>query len=174
MSGLDACNIIKGQWAIPVIILTARGESPDRVLGLEIGADDYVAKPFSSRELVARIRAVLRRIGWREDVADRIVVGELEVDTGRRVVRVGGHEAPALTQKEFDLLAHLAARSPAVVTRSELMSRVWDLHWHGTTQTLEVHVAKVRGKIETDPRHPRFLHTTRGVGYQVRDACAGV
>lgn len=172
MSGLDACKVIRDRWALPVIMLTARGDPLDRVLGLELGAGDYVAKPFSSRELIARIRALLRRVDWRDEPAHVVVVGELQVDNARWEIRVCGRRTPTLTPREFDLLAYLSAHSPAVVTRSELMSEVWDTHWHGATQTLDVHVAQVRGKIEPDPRHPRFLHTVRGVGYQVRDACA--
>jgi two-component system response regulator RegX3 len=172
MSGLDACKVIRERWGLPIIMLTARGDTLDRVLALELGADDYVAKPFSARELMARIRAVLRRVGWRDASPHVISVGELQVDTGRREVRVSGVNTTALTPREFDLLAYLAARSPAVVSRSEIMSRVWDTHWDGPTQTLDVHVAQVRSKIEPDPRRPRFLHTARGVGYQVKDECA--
>jgi DNA-binding response OmpR family regulator len=167
MSGLDACRIIREKWATPMLILTARGEMIDRVLGLELGADDYMAKPFSSRELVARIRAILRRTGARQERA-RIVVGEVEVDLDLREVHASGRTV-SLTRREFDLLAYLAQHAPAVVQRLELMTEVWDTNWYGSTQTLDVHVAQIRRKLEPDPAHPRFLHTVRGVGYQLRD-----
>lgn len=171
MSGLAACRIVRERWDIPVIMLTARGATEDRVLGLELGADDYVPKPFSSHELVARVRALIRRsVNWRPERRSPVVAGALELDPERREVRVSGRPVH-LTRREFDLVATLAARSPAVVRRDELMREVWDQHWHGPTQTLDVHVAQVRRKIEPDPANPRFLHTVRGVGYQVRDAC---
>jgi DNA-binding response OmpR family regulator len=169
MSGLEACRVIH-ERGIPVILLTARGELIDRVVGLELGADDYVTKPFSARELAARIRAVLRR-GRRSSPTGRLVVGEMEIDTDQREVRVSGQPV-TLTRREFDLLALLAGRSPAVVPRDEIMTEVWDTHWFGNTQTLDVHVAQIRRKIEPDPHQRRYLHTVRGVGYQVRDAWA--
>jgi DNA-binding response OmpR family regulator len=171
MSGLELCRIVRENWPIPVVMLTARGETIDRVLGLELGADDYLTKPFSSRELVSRIRALLRRAAWRKERSSPLVIGDLRVDEGRREVKVGTSEV-ALTPREFDLLAYLATRSPAVVRRDELMREVWDAHWDGSTQTLDVHVATLRGKIEPNPHRPRFVHTVRGVGYQVRDGCA--
>jgi DNA-binding response OmpR family regulator len=171
MSGIDACRLVKERWGLPVVMLTARSEVQDKVLALELGADDYVTKPFGSRELVARIRAVLRRVGWGRS-AEAFVAGDLVVDVGRHEVRVDGRTV-VLTPKEFDLLAYLTERAPAVVRRAELMRRVWDAHWFGSTATLDVHIGQVRSKIEPDPRHPRYLHTVRGVGYQVRDACAG-
>jgi two-component system alkaline phosphatase synthesis response regulator PhoP len=170
MSGLEACAEIRRRWVVPVLVLTARGEEQDRVLGLELGADDYLAKPFSARELVARLRALLRRAEWRGETNAALRVGELTVDLDRREVRVGSRLV-ALTAREFDLLALLAARSPAVVSRRDLISEVWDAHWDRPTQTLDVHVAQLRHKIERDPRSPRYLHTVRGVGYQVKDAC---
>ena len=171
MSGFDLCRLIRERWAVPLIMLTARGEIIDRVLALELGADDYLTKPFSSRELVSRIRALLRRAGWRRDALSATIVGDLSVDPARREVRVGGRPV-SLTPREFDLLAHLAMRSPAVVPREVIMREVWDAHWEGPTQTLDVHVAQLRRKIEPDPQRPRYLHTVRGVGYRVSDACA--
>jgi DNA-binding response OmpR family regulator len=168
MSGLDACAEIERRWGLPVVILTARGAVEDRILGLELGAADYVAKPFSSRELIARIRSVLRRRRWEERDPGPIRVGGLEVDTGRRTVSVDGRVVH-LKPREFDLLACLATRSPAVVSRRELMAEVWDSQWEGPTQTLDVHMANLRKKLERDPRAPRYLHTARGVGYQVVD-----
>jgi two-component system response regulator RegX3 len=170
MSGLDACLVIRERWPIPILVLSARDEAEDRILGLELGADDYLAKPFSARELVARVRALLRRRRWRSE-PHAFRVGELELDADRREVRVDG--APIdLTPREFDLLEYLMARSPAVVTRGELIAEIWDRNWDRPQQTLDVHIAQLRRKLEADPHRPRHLHTLRGVGYQVRDACA--
>ena len=169
MSGLDACRIIRERWQTPVVMLTARGEIEDRILGLELGAQDYVTKPFSSRELIARVRALLRRLGWQEPEAGPIRIGGLEVDPTRREASIDGRRVH-LKPRQFDLLLLLAERSPAVVPREEIMREVWDAQWHGQTHTLDVHVAEVRQKIEPDARELRYLHTVRGVGYQVRDA----
>jgi len=175
MSGFRACLAIRRRSRVPVLMLTARGAESDRLAGFEAGADDYLAKPFSVHELVARIRAILRRTqhadghGPAEDV---IEVGGLRLDGARREVR-SGQRAIALTPREFDLLEFLMRRSPQAVSRSELIREVWDVHWSGPTKTLDVHVAQVRRKIEDDPHDPRYLHTVRGVGYQVRDRCAG-
>jgi two-component system, OmpR family, response regulator RegX3 len=171
MSGVDACAVVRSRWAVPVLLLTARAEEEDRVVGLDVGADDYVTKPFSSSELAARIRAILRRVAPRSPLPV-LEVGALVLDLGRREVRVDGRTV-SLTPREFDLLALLVERSPAVVGRDELIAEVWDAHWEGPTKTLDVHVNQIRRKIEPDPHHPRFLHTARGVGYQVRDACVG-
>lgn len=171
MSGVDACRIVKARWGLPVVMLTARSEVQDKVLALELGADDYITKPFGVRELVARLRSLLRRADW-QDSPSTFVAGELEVDAGRRQARVSDRVV-SLTVKEFDLLAYLTERSPAVIRRAELMRKVWDAHWFGSTATLDVHVAQLRKKVEPDPRRPRYIHTVRGVGYQVRDICAG-
>jgi DNA-binding response OmpR family regulator len=155
---------------VPIVMLTALGDVPDRVRGLESGADDYVPKPFSSHELAARIRSLLRRRGWSaENGPRRVTAGDLVVDLDRRTVHVGERSVD-LTAREFDVLAYLTERSPAVVRREDLMRAVWDEHWFGSTETLDVHMSQLRRKIEDDPRLPRFLHTVRGVGYQVRDA----
>jgi DNA-binding response OmpR family regulator len=169
LSGIDATGVVKERWGVPVIMLTARTEVQDKVLAFELGADDYVTKPFGVREVVARIRSLLRRTEWRRR-PPAFVVGSLEVDPFRREVRVDGRPV-ALTAREFDLLAFLAERAPAVVHRSELMRRVWDAHWFGSTATLDVHIGQIRRKIEDDPRRPRYLHTVRGVGYRVQDRC---
>jgi DNA-binding response OmpR family regulator len=170
MSGFRACELIRRRSTVPVIMLTARGEESDRLAGYEAGADDYLPKPFSVHELVARIRAILRRVRAvdveRSDLA--VEVGALELDPARREVSVAGR-AVLLTPREFDLLEYLMRRSPAVVTRRELIEAVWDAHWSGPTKTLDVHVAQVRRKIEEDPHHPRYLHTERGVGYMVAE-----
>jgi two-component system, OmpR family, response regulator RegX3 len=171
MSGVDACRVVKERWGLPVVMLTARSDVQDKVLSLELGADDYITKPFGVRELVARLRSLLRRADW-QDSPRTFVTGELEVDCARHRVLVAGCQA-LLTPKEFDLLVYLMERSPATVRRQELMRRIWDVHWFGSTATLDVHIAHVRQKIEPDPRHPRFVHTVRGVGYRVVDACAG-
>jgi DNA-binding response OmpR family regulator len=171
MSGIDACRVVKQRWGLPVIMLTARSEVEDKVMALELGADDYVTKPFGSRELVARIRSVLRRFGWQES-PHTLVRGELEVDCARHQVLVAGRRV-SLRPKEFELLSYLMERSPGVVRREELMRRVWDAHWFGSTATLDVHIGQLRRKIEPDPGRPRYIHTVRGIGYRVLDACAG-
>jgi two-component system response regulator RegX3 len=173
MSGFTACRAIRRRSPIPVLMLTARGAESDRLEGFQAGADDYLPKPFSVHELVARIRAILRRTrgAAKAQADDLIAVGELRLDAARREVR-SGDGVVALTPREFDLLEFLMRRSPQVVSRAELIREVWDTHWSGPTKTLDVHVAQVRRKIEDDPHDPRYLHTMRGVGYQVRDRCA--
>ena len=165
--GSDVCRSLRRDSDVPIVMLTARGTEMDRVLGLELGADDYVVKPFSSRELISRIRAVLRRP--RKD--DRpepssISVGELEIDAGARSVEVDG-EPIALARKEFDLLAELARNAGQVVTREDLMSRVWDVNWFGSTKTLDVHIKTLRRKLGDDSANPRFIETVRGVGFRL-------
>jgi DNA-binding response OmpR family regulator len=170
MNGFRACRLIRRRSAVPVIMLTARGEESDRLAGYDAGADDYLPKPFSSHELVARIRAILRRVraAGDDEPGAPIEVGDLRLDPARREVAVDGR-AVDLTPREFDLLEHLLRRSPAVVPRRELMAAVWDAHWSGPTKTLDVHVAQLRRKLEPDPHRPRYLHTERGVGYRVED-----
>jgi DNA-binding response OmpR family regulator len=171
MSGIRACELLRKRSPIPVLMLTARGQESDRLAGFNAGADDYLPKPFSVHELIARIRAILRRTQRAEAQPEvRIVVGDLELDPGKREVTSGGRRVE-LAPREFDLLAYLLGHSPEVVSRNELIAEVWDPHWSGPTKTLDVHVAQVRRKIETDPSHPRYLHTVRGIGYQARDAC---
>jgi DNA-binding response OmpR family regulator len=149
--------------APPVIMLTARGDEIDRVLGLEMGADDYVVKPFGLRELVARMRAVLRRHGDEPDTRPLQVIGDLEIDRRTRRVRVAGREID-LTPKEFDLLAYLGADAGAVRARTDILDNVWDPHWWGPTKTLDVHVASLRRKLGD----PLFIETVRNVGYRMR------
>jgi DNA-binding response OmpR family regulator len=149
---------------VPIIMLTARGSEIDRVVGLELGADDYVVKPFAAAEVIARIRAVLRRSREREPPA-RIEVGAVSVDAAARRAWLDGEELP-LTRKEFDLLARLARSAGIVVTREELMSDVWDENWFGSTKTLDVHMAALRRKLGEDPAAPRHIKTVRGVGFR--------
>jgi DNA-binding response OmpR family regulator len=151
--------------AVPVIMLTARGEETDRVVGLELGADDYVAKPFSPREVVARVRAVLRRAGDNGSTPVVMDRGRIVIDTGRREVSVEGRPI-RLTRIEFDLLAYLAARPGVAYSRSQLLQEVWDFAWDGDTATVTVHVRRLREKIEADPSAPMHLVTVWGVGYR--------
>jgi DNA-binding response OmpR family regulator len=154
---------------VPVIMLTARGTETDRVVGLEIGADDYVVKPFSGAEVIARIRAVLRRTRSAPPAAEpqaaTLTVGPLTVEPAARRAHLDGAELQ-LSRKEFDLLADLIAHAGEVVKREDLMSRVWDENWFGSTKTLDVHVRWLRQKLGDDPADPRYLHTVRGVGFR--------
>jgi DNA-binding response OmpR family regulator len=164
---IDGYEVFRRMRAIaetPVIMLTARGEETDRVVGLELGADDYVTKPFSPREVVARVRAVLRRTG-QPAVSGRMDFGDLRIDTDRREIRLADREIH-LTRKEFDLLAYLAARPGMTFTRSQLLEDLWDWAWDGDTATVTVHIRRLREKIETDPSQPKRLITVWGVGYR--------
>ena len=164
---IDGYEVFRRMRAIaetPVIMLTARGEETDRVVGLELGADDYVTKPFSPREVVARVRAVLRRTG-QPAVVGRMHFGDLQIDTDRREVQLA-ERAIHLTRKEFDLLAYLAARPGMTFTRSQLLEDLWDWAWDGDTATVTVHIRRLREKIETDPSNPTRLITVWGVGYR--------
>jgi DNA-binding response OmpR family regulator len=162
LDGLEVCRQLRVRSNVPVIVITARGEELDRVLGLELGADDYVVKPFGFRELMARIRAVTRRTAG-QAAAPVVQVGDLEVDLRSRRVTVAGDEVE-LTRKEFDLLALLAADPGALRTRQEILEEVWDAHWYGPTKTLDVHVAGLRKKL----RDPGLIETVRGVGFRLR------
>jgi two-component system, OmpR family, response regulator RegX3 len=160
--GFDVCRSMRARSSVPIIVVTARGEEVDRVVGLELGADDYVVKPFGQRELLARIRAVLRRATPGAD--DPLVrVGALEIDRRSRRVSVAGADV-TLTRKEYDLLALLAEDAGAVRTRDEILERVWDPHWYGPTKTLDVHVASLRRKLGD----PTLVETVRGVGFRLR------
>jgi two-component system response regulator RegX3 len=164
--GRDLCRELRGASQVPIIMLTARGTELDRVTGLEIGADDYVVKPFSGAEVVARIRAVLRRAASSHAPDGPIVLGDLVVEPAARRARMGGREL-ALSRKEFDLLAELAHHAGTVVTREQLMARVWDQNWFGSTKTLDVHMGWLRRKLGDDASTPRYLHTVRGVGFRL-------
>lgn len=166
-SGFDALRALRAAGRAPVIMLTARSGEADRVAGLELGADDYVIKPFSARELVARIRAVLRRANAVANPTGReaVRVGAVMLDPSARSVTLDG-EPLELTRKEFDLLALLMGHAGAVVTRERLIDEVWDVNWFGSTKTLDVHVSGLRKKLGDDPARPRYLHTVRGVGFR--------
>jgi two-component system, OmpR family, response regulator RegX3 len=166
-SGFDLLRELRADQRMPVIMLTARGDEADRVLGLELGADDYVVKPFSARELVARIRAVLRRRSAVATPAANGVqrIGAIELDQSARTVTLDG-ESLELTRKEFDLLALLMGQAGTVVSRERLIDEVWDVNWFGSTKTLDVHVSGLRKKLGDDPSDPRYLHTVRGVGFR--------
>lgn len=165
--GSDVCRTLRKSSEVPIVMLTARGTEMDRVLGLELGADDYVVKPFSSRELISRIRAVLRRTKGASTAPELPTrVGELSLDPGSRSVELAG-EHVGVTRKEFDLLAELMAHPGKVVTREDLMSRVWDVNWFGSTKTLDVHVRTLRQKLGDDSANPRFIETVRGVGFRL-------
>jgi DNA-binding response OmpR family regulator len=164
--GLSLCRWIRGRSSLPVILLTARGEEADRIVGLELGADDYVTKPFSPRELAARVRTVLRRSNGGSPARETISFGEIELDGASREA----HRASAavqLTAKEFELLWFLASHPRHVFSRDQLMARVWGYEAAVDTGTVTVHVRRLREKIEADPSRPRHLHTVWGVGYRL-------
>ena len=159
--GFDVCRAIRSTSSLPVVMLTARDEEVDRVTGLELGADDYVTKPFSPRELAARVRAVLRRVEP-DETDDRLLAGDVELDRRARTVTVAGAEVE-LTGREFDLLWHLALRPGIVVSRAQLLDRVWGITFPGGTRTVDVHVGQLRRKLG----RPQLIRTVRGAGYKV-------
>jgi DNA-binding response OmpR family regulator len=166
MDGLEVCRRLRAESDVPILMLTAKGEELDRVVGLEIGADDYLTKPFSMRELIARVRALIRRSGGatRED-ASRITAGAIELDARGRTVTRGG-EPVALKPKEFDLVFFLARNAGQVFTREQLLEHVWGYEFFGGSRTVDVHVRWLREKLEEQPGQPRHLLTVRGVGYK--------
>jgi two-component system response regulator RegX3 len=166
--GRDVCRRLRQESAVPIIMVTASGALTDRVAGLELGADDYVVKPFSVAEVVARIRAVLRRVRPEPPVGGQVTIGELRIDVPARRVWRDGQEVD-LTRKEFDLLARLVQDAGRVVTREALMSDVWDVNWFGSTKTLDVHIAWLRRKLGDDPARPTYIHTVRGVGFRLAE-----
>jgi DNA-binding response OmpR family regulator len=166
--GRDVCRELRRRSDVPIVMLTARGTEMDRIVGLELGADDYVVKPFSAGEVISRIRAVLRRSGSREVAAPEqppIQVGGIELDPGARRARLDGAELD-LSRKEFDLLAELMRNAGRVVTREDLMSKVWDVNWFGSTKTLDVHIGWLRRKLGDDSNQPHYIETVRGVGFR--------
>jgi DNA-binding response OmpR family regulator len=170
--GLEVCRALRREGEVPIIMLTARGEETDRIVGLEIGADDYIVKPFSPRELVARIKAVLRRAQSGSEPAtpaDVIRSAGLLINPRTRAVDVNG-TAASLTAKEFDLLHFLASHPGQVFSREQLMNDVWDYTFAGDTSTVTVHIRRLREKIEPDPLRPRYVKTVWGVGYKFERA----
>lgn len=166
LSGTEVCRTLRQKSNVPVIMLTAKDSEIDKVVGLELGADDYVTKPFSSRELVARIRAVLRRRGEDEIVLPAALeAGPVRMDVERHVVTVRG-DSVQLPLKEFELLEVLLRNAGRVLTRMQLIDRVWGADYVGDTKTLDVHVKRLRAKIEEDPGSPRYIVTVRGLGYK--------
>jgi DNA-binding response OmpR family regulator len=165
MDGLTLCRWIRSRGDLPVIMLTARGEEADRIVGLELGADDYVTKPFSPRELAARVRTVLRRTATKGEPATRLDFDDLEIDGRTREVTAHGRSL-RLTAKEFDLLFFLASNPRQVFARDQLMSRVWGYEAALDTGTITVHIRRLRSKIELDPANPRHIETIWGVGYR--------
>jgi two-component system response regulator RegX3 len=169
-SGYDVCRELRRTSKVPIIMLTARGEEADRVIGLELGADDYVVKPFSAREVTARIRAVLRRAESAAPVGGgAIEIGEIRLDPAKREVRRDG-KALELSRKEYDLLELLMRDAGTVIKRERLIEQVWDTNWFGSTKTLDVHVSGLRRKLGDDSAAPRYLHTIRGVGFRFASA----
>ena len=163
--GRDVCRELRRGSDVPIVMLTARGTETDRVVGLEMGADDYVVKPFSGAEVISRIRAVLRRSRQRQAPEPVIEIGDVVVDVPGRIATHAGAELE-LTRKEFDLLAELARHSGHVVSREDLMTRVWDTNWFGSTKTLDVHVGALRRKLGDVAAEPTHIETVRGVGFR--------
>ena len=167
MSGTDVCKAIRTKSNVPIIMLTAKDAEIDKVVGLEIGADDYVTKPFSTPELIARIRAVLRRgtSSLSQNDEDIISIGPIKLDIARHSVQLNGTEV-VMPLKEFELLEYLMENSGRVLTRGQLMDRIWGSNYVGDGKTLDVHVKRLRAKLEEDPANPKLLHTVRGLGYK--------
>ncbi len=167
MNGLEICRRLRAQSTIPVIMLTARGEEIDRVLGLEVGADDYLAKPFSFRELLARVRSILRRVELDRQVSmmQSINLGNLTLDSTARRVFKSGQEVQ-LSAREFDLLSCLMKNAGRALSREDLLGEVWGSDWIGDQRTLDVHVRWLRLKVEDDPASPKYIQTVRGHGYR--------
>jgi len=165
ISGIDVCRELRGRSQVPIIMLTAKDSEIDIVVGLELGADDYVTKPYSSRELLARIKAVLRRRVEPEEDPSVLEAGPVKMDVDRHAVTVAGREV-AMPLKEFELLELLMRNAGRVLTRGQLIDRVWGADYFGDTKTLDVHIKRIRSKIEDSPSEPRLLVTVRGLGYR--------
>jgi len=166
LSGTEVCRALRARSTVPVIMLTAKDSEVDKVVGLELGADDYVTKPYSTRELVARIRAVLRRHGEPDELMPATIeAGPVRMDVDRHVVSVAGEQV-AMPLKEFELLEMLLRNAGRVLTRGQLIDRVWGSDYVGDTKTLDVHVKRLRGKVEPDPAVPKHIVTVRGLGYK--------
>ena len=165
LSGTEVCRQLRLKSAVPIIMLTAKDTEVDKVVGLELGADDYVTKPYSSRELIARIRAVLRRRQEPEQSSGLLAEGPVRMDIERHVVSVNNVQVP-LPLKEFELLEFLMRNAGRVLTRTQLIDRVWGSDYVGDTKTLDVHIKRLRSKIERDPAEPEYILTVRGLGYK--------
>lgn len=165
LPGTDVCRSLRARSSVPIIMLTAKDSEVDKVVGLELGADDYVTKPFSTRELVARMRAVLRRGAESEEPPAVLEAGPVRLDVERHTVSVRG-EGVQLPLKEFELLEMLLRNAGRVLTRMQLIDRVWGSDYVGDTKTLDVHIKRLRAKIESDPADPRHIETVRGLGYK--------
>ncbi len=169
LSGFEVCRILRTERTVPILMLTAKTEEVDKIVGLEIGADDYMTKPFSMRELMARLRAMFRRVDMAkpppESGREPLSIGNLEIDTGRHRAFFKGSPLE-LTPKEFDLLSFLARNKGFVFSREQLLEKVWGYDYAGNTRTVDVHIRWLRQKIETDPAHPSYLLTVRGAGYK--------
>ncbi len=169
ISGTEVCRLIRSQSQVPIIMVTAKDSEVDKVVGLELGADDYVTKPYSSRELLARINAVLRRQGSTDNSLSSeevLTLGNLEMDFAKHVFRKNGVNI-ALPLREFELLEFLIRNSGRVLTRNQIIDRVWGSDYFGDTKTLDVHIKRLRAKIEEDPANPKIIHTIRGLGYKL-------
>lgn len=171
MDGWEVCRELRRQSGVPILMLTALGEEVDRILGLELGADDYLTKPFSSRELIARIKAMLRRVAIDKAEPERsiIEIGYLTLDLDQHQLHKLG-KVVTMRHKEFELLSLLMANAGQVVTRAKIFDEVWGTDWLGDTRTLDVHIRWLREKIEVNPSRPQFIQTVRGVGYRFRSA----
>ncbi len=171
VSGTEVCRIIRAKSQVPIIMLTAKDSEIDKVVGLEIGADDYVTKPYSSPELIARMRAVLRRNAdpaERTESSSLFTAGPVTLDIERHIVTING-EVVAFPLKEFELLEYLLRNIGRVLTRTQIIDRVWGSDYVGDTKTLDVHIKRLRAKIEVDPANPVFIQTVRGLGYKLED-----
>jgi two-component system OmpR family response regulator len=167
LSGFELCRILRQEMTVPILMLTAKDEEVDKIVGLEIGADDYMTKPFSMRELLARIRAMLRRADMAVQTSvESLTIGDLEIDEARHQAFLKGKPLE-LTPKEFELLLFLARNKGLVFNREQLLDKVWGYDYAGETRTVDVHIRWLRQKIETDPAHPRLLLTVRGAGYKL-------
>jgi len=170
LSGFEVCRILRKEMTVPILMLTAKTEEVDKIVGLEIGADDYMTKPFSMRELLARVRAMLRRVDMSKlqpaSEQENLKIGDLEIDVGRHQAFYGGLPLD-LTPKEYDLLVFLARNKGLVFSREQLLDKVWGYDYAGDTRTVDVHIRWLRQKIESDPAHPRTLLTVRGAGYKL-------
>jgi two-component system OmpR family response regulator len=168
LDGLEVCRILRKDMTVPIMLLTARSEEVDKIIGLEMGADDYLTKPFSMRELIARIRAIFRRAEMGRTVSDEgsiITTGDMRIDTGKHVVTVRGKEV-TMSPREYELLMFLALNKGMVFTREQLLDKVWGYDYTGDARTVDVHIRWLRQKIETDPSNPAILLTVRGAGYK--------